>query len=150
MRFLIDNALSPLVAQALLNAGFDAVHVREIGLQAEEDIVIFKRATYKFLKAMPVRLKFDLPEAGRSVMAPACSIFGSSSKSLGLHIPAPLIELMDNPHDHRFRQFFFSLRDIGGNLPGVQSGNPIGRYSSYVPSRQGQYRVNRNRLANST
>lgn len=44
MRFLIDNALSPLVAQALLNAGFDAVHVREIGLQAEEDIVIFKRA----------------------------------------------------------------------------------------------------------
>lgn len=58
MRFLIDNALSPLVAQALLNAGFDAVHVREIGLQAEEDIVILKRATYKFLKAMPVRLKF--------------------------------------------------------------------------------------------
>ena len=37
MRFLIDNALSPLVADALSVAGFDAVHVREIGLHAEED-----------------------------------------------------------------------------------------------------------------
>ena len=44
MKFLIDNALSPLVAQALGEAGFDAVHVRDLKLQAEEDPVIFKRA----------------------------------------------------------------------------------------------------------
>ncbi len=44
MRFLIDNALSPSVAQALRDAGFDALHVREIGLQAEEDLVILERA----------------------------------------------------------------------------------------------------------
>ncbi|MDP2984577.1 MAG: DUF5615 family PIN-like protein [Candidatus Latescibacter sp.] len=44
MRFLIDNALSPNLAQALRDAGFDAVHVRDLGLQAEEDLMIFERA----------------------------------------------------------------------------------------------------------
>jgi predicted nuclease of predicted toxin-antitoxin system len=44
MRFLIDNALSPLVSEALCNAGFDAVHLREMGLQAEEDMVVFEKA----------------------------------------------------------------------------------------------------------
>ena len=44
MRFLIDNALSPFLAETLRNSGFDAVHVREIGLQAEIDSVIFARA----------------------------------------------------------------------------------------------------------
>jgi predicted nuclease of predicted toxin-antitoxin system len=44
MRFLIDNALSPLVADTLRGSDFDAVHVRGIGLQAEEDSVVFARA----------------------------------------------------------------------------------------------------------
>lgn len=44
MKFLIDNALSPLLADALRSSGFDVVHVREIGLEAEEDQVVFARA----------------------------------------------------------------------------------------------------------
>ena len=42
MRFLIDNALSPHLADHLRAAGHDAVHVR--GLQAAADEEIFERA----------------------------------------------------------------------------------------------------------
>ena len=44
MRFLIDNALSPVLAVRLRTAGHDAVHVRDYGLQAAGDDEIFGRA----------------------------------------------------------------------------------------------------------
>jgi predicted nuclease of predicted toxin-antitoxin system len=47
MRWLIDNALSPEVAARLVSAGHDAVHVREYGLAAATDTVIFDRAMHE-------------------------------------------------------------------------------------------------------
>jgi len=44
LRFLIDNALSPLVAERLTAAGHDAVHVRDYSLQAASDEQIVDRA----------------------------------------------------------------------------------------------------------
>lgn len=44
MRFLVDNALSPAVSKNLKKAGYDSIHVREIGLRDAEDEAIFQKA----------------------------------------------------------------------------------------------------------
>lgn len=43
-RFLIDNNLSPFLADRLKAAGHDVVHVRDVGLQASTDSVVLERA----------------------------------------------------------------------------------------------------------
>lgn len=44
MRFLVDAALSPDLADALRHLGHDAVHVRDYGLARAEDLLVFARS----------------------------------------------------------------------------------------------------------
>jgi predicted nuclease of predicted toxin-antitoxin system len=44
VKFLVDNALSPILAERLRQSSHDAIHVRDHALQAAVDNQIFERA----------------------------------------------------------------------------------------------------------
>lgn len=44
MRFHVDNALSPIVAERLREQGHDAVHVRQLDIHEADDATVFARA----------------------------------------------------------------------------------------------------------
>ena len=55
MRFLLGNALSPLLAQGLRRADHDAVHVRDRSMQSSPDEAVFE------LAAAEARTSLTLP-----------------------------------------------------------------------------------------
>lgn len=64
MRFLVDNALSPVLATLLKQAGHDALHVRALELHRSEDILIFERAASEdriLVSAEPSVIQFRGP-----------------------------------------------------------------------------------------
>ena len=44
MKFLVDNALSPLIAEGLQSAGHNAIHIRDYHMQKATDLEVFARA----------------------------------------------------------------------------------------------------------
>ena len=71
MRFLVDNALSPLVAEGLLAAGYDAIHVVDYGLQAAADELILERASTESRIIVSADTDFGVALALRQSTAPS-------------------------------------------------------------------------------
>ncbi len=113
MNFLVDNALSPILATFLQQAGHDAVHVRAVGLQRADDEVVFERAASEDRVLVSADTDFGTLLATRSARKPSVIQF----RGRGSRQPDAL------------------ARTIVSNLPQLSDALESGSIVTFEPSR---------------
>ena len=89
MRFLIDNALSPSIAKGLVEAGYCAIHVRELGLEASKDKIIMEKAFVDNMIIVSADTDFGTLLALNDSTKPSFILFRRTNKK-----PSALLKLL--------------------------------------------------------
>jgi predicted nuclease of predicted toxin-antitoxin system len=90
MKFLIDNALSPQIAIGLVEAGYDAIHVRDLNMGTSPDIDIFNIAIAQQRTIISADTDFGTLLALRSERFPSVILFRRGIS----HIPQTQLSIL--------------------------------------------------------
>jgi predicted nuclease of predicted toxin-antitoxin system len=94
VNFLVDNPLSPRVADGLRAAGHDAVHVLDYHMHAATDEAIFERAATESRVVVSSDTDFGTLLSLRQAIAPSVILFrGSSPKRADAQVASVLASL---------------------------------------------------------
>lgn len=90
MKFLVDNALSPVVAEGLRTAGHDAVHIRDLRLASAADPAVLELAAREQRCLISADTDFGAILSGRKASTPSVILF----RGEGVHRPPHQVMLI--------------------------------------------------------
>jgi len=99
MRFLIDNALSPSIAEDLNKNGYDAIHLRDVGMATAADRIIMNYALQHDRIIVSADTDFGTLLTLRQHSKPSFVLFRQSDKrpsNLLIHLMANLERFKDD------------------------------------------------------